>query len=182
LENIGKRLKAIRSQKHLSQRELAKRSGVTNGTISMIEQDRVSPSIASLKKVLDGLPMSLADFFTYDLNQPEKRIFYSKDEMPEMGSDDVSYRLVGHMHPQRQISILYETYQPGADTGEEMLSHKGEEGGYIISGRLEVTVNELVKELGAGESYYFESHQPHRFRNISDKPCVLVTANTPPTI
>ena len=51
----------------LSQRELAKRAGVTNGMISLIEQNRVSPSVSSLKKVLDGIPMSLAEFFTLDL-------------------------------------------------------------------------------------------------------------------
>ena len=53
----------------MSQRELARRAGVTNGLISLIEQNRVSPSVSSLKKVLDGVPMSLAEFFTLDLSE-----------------------------------------------------------------------------------------------------------------
>ena len=65
--DVGSHLKAVRTMYGLSQRELAKRAGVTNGTISLIEQNRVSPSISSLKKVLDGIPMSLAEFFTLDL-------------------------------------------------------------------------------------------------------------------
>ncbi|MFN5703034.1 MAG: helix-turn-helix domain-containing protein, partial [Gammaproteobacteria bacterium] len=65
--DIGLRLQEVRNKKGLSQRELAKRVGVTNSTISLIEQNKVSPSISSLKKVLDGIPISLADFFTVDL-------------------------------------------------------------------------------------------------------------------
>ena len=56
--DVAARLKAVRQMHGLSQRELAKRAGVTNGMISLIEQGRVSPSVASLKKVLDGLPMT----------------------------------------------------------------------------------------------------------------------------
>ena len=66
--DVGVRLQSIRKLKGLSQRELAKRAGVTNSTISMIEKNSVSPSISSLKKVLDGIPISLADFFTLDLD------------------------------------------------------------------------------------------------------------------
>ena len=64
--DIGIRLQAVRKSQGFSQRELAKRVGVTNSTISLIEQNKVSPSISSLKKVLDGIPISLADFFTID--------------------------------------------------------------------------------------------------------------------
>ena len=66
--DVGAHLKAVRQMYGLSQRELAKRAGVTNGLISLIEQNRVSPSVSSLKKVLDGIPMALADFFTLDLD------------------------------------------------------------------------------------------------------------------
>jgi len=60
--DIGKRLKECRLAQGLSQRALAKKAGVTNGLISQIEQNSISPSIASLKKILDVLSMSLADF------------------------------------------------------------------------------------------------------------------------
>ena len=55
--DVGSHLRAVRSMYGLSQRELAKRAGVTNGMISLIEQNRVSPSVSSLRKVLDGIPM-----------------------------------------------------------------------------------------------------------------------------
>ena len=61
--DVGARLRAVREMHGLSQRELAKRAGVSNAIISLIEQNRNSPSMGSMKRVLEGLPMSLADFF-----------------------------------------------------------------------------------------------------------------------
>ncbi len=81
--DIGERLKAVRRMYGLSQRELAKRAGVTNGTISLIEQNRVSPSVSSLKKVLDGVPMSIAEFFTLDLEQ-SPQVFFGRDELTDL--------------------------------------------------------------------------------------------------
>jgi transcriptional regulator with XRE-family HTH domain len=88
--DIGARLQLVRKTKGLSQRELAKRVGVTNSTISLIEQNKVSPSVSSLKKVLDGIPISLADFFTMDLDTgPVDSPFYACGEQPDVGNNDI---------------------------------------------------------------------------------------------
>jgi len=60
---IGQRLRQLRLRLGLSQRELARRARVSNATISMIEADRVSPSISALKQILSALGAGLADFF-----------------------------------------------------------------------------------------------------------------------
>ena len=86
--DVGAHLKAVRQMYGLSQRELAKRAGVTNGLISLIEQNRVSPSVSSLKKVLDGIPMALADFFTLDLGG-KPQVFFPREEMANMGTANV---------------------------------------------------------------------------------------------
>ena len=180
--DIGARLQRVRTARNLSQRELARRVGVTNSTISLIEQNKVSPSVSSLKKVLDGIPISLADFFTLDLDPgPPEQPFYAADELPDVGNNDIHYYLVGQHRPQRQMCILREVMPPGTDTGESMIEHEGEEGGVIVSGQVEVTVGAQVRVLGPGEAYYFESKVPHRFRNVGDTEAVIVSANTPAT-
>ncbi|WP_454831622.1 cupin domain-containing protein [Pseudoxanthomonas wuyuanensis] len=180
--DIGARLQLVRKSKDLSQRELAKRVGVTNSTISLIEQNKVSPSVSSLKKVLDGIPISLADFFTLELETGSPDVpFYAGDELPDVGSNGIHYFLVGQHRPQRQMCILREVMPPGTDTGDSMLAHEGEEGGVVIAGQVEVTVGDQVRVLQAGEAYYFESRVPHRFRNIGQVDAVIVSANTPAT-
>jgi quercetin dioxygenase-like cupin family protein len=62
-----------------------------------------------------------------------------------------------------------------------MLSHKGEEGGVVIAGRIELTVGGQARILETGDAYYFASAVPHRFRNVSEEPCEIISASTPPT-
>src|SRR4029453_3040263 len=178
--DVGARLRNVRVTFGLSQRALARRAGGTNGLISLIEQNRVSPSVSSLKKVLDGVPMSLAEFFTLDL-QASPPMFYSRDELTDLGDRDVSLRLVAARRPNRAMSILHERYRPKADTGPDMISHKGEEGGVIVSGRIELTVGGQSRVLGPGDAYYFSSAVPHRFRNVGDEPCEIISTSPPPT-
>src|ERR1700677_3388420 len=110
--NVGAHLKALRQMYGLSQRELAKRAGVTNGLISLIEQNRVSPSVSSLKKVLDGVPMTLAEFFTLDEGSAPQ-MFFTAEELAELGNEQVSQRLVAAQRSGRQLSIVHERYAPG---------------------------------------------------------------------
>src|SRR5258708_20545968 len=130
--DVGSHLKAVRQMHGLSQRELAKRAGVTNGLISLIEQNRVSPSVSSLKKVLDGIPMALADFFTLDLGgQPQ--VFFPREELSDIGTASVELRLVGSRLAKRTMSILHERYAPNSDPRDELLTNACAVGGVLAN-------------------------------------------------
>ncbi len=176
---IGTRLKTVRKHFQLSQRELAKKSGVTNATISLIEKNKVSPSVSSLKKVLDGLSMSLVEFFTFQSEEIPEQIYYKKSDQPDVGGGEIHFHLIGANRLNRKMCVLREILLPGADTGEEMLRHEGEESGVIMKGQIELTVGEEVRVLTEGEGYYFDSLMPHRFKNVGVEEAIIVSANTP---
>ena len=178
--DVGGRLRYVREKCGLSQRQLAKKAGVTNSTISLIESNNANPSVGALKRILDGIPMKLADFFAFEPEENGK-IFYAADELKEIGRGGVSYRQVGENLLGKSLQMLRETYQPGSDSGRVPLAHSGEEVGVVISGRLEVTVGTERRILGPGDAYFFESNRPHRFRCVGEVPCELVSACTPPT-
>jgi transcriptional regulator with XRE-family HTH domain len=178
--DVGARLRYIRTLHKLSQRELAKRAGVTNSAISLIESNQTNPSVGALKRILDGVPIGLAEFFALEPAQARKA-FYRADELVEIGKGAISFRQVGEHLIGRSLQILKERYAPGADTGRVPLVHDGEEGGIVISGRLEVTVDDERKVLGPGDAYYFDSRRPHRFRCVGPGACDVVSACTPPT-
>ncbi|MGH8782734.1 cupin domain-containing protein [Paraburkholderia sp.] len=178
---VATRLQYIRKKHGLSQRELAKRAGVTNGTISLIEQNRVSPSVGSLKKLLESIPMSLAEFFTFEV-EASRGVVSRRAEMPNLGNESIEFYLAGSGMKDRNMCIMREVYQPLSDTGPEMLQHAGHEGGVVVSGQIELTVDGTTWLLDPGDSYYFESRIPHRFRNPSaEQICEVVSANSPPT-
>jgi transcriptional regulator with XRE-family HTH domain len=187
--DIGGRLRAVRQSRNLSQRDLASRAGLTSGAISLIEQNKSSPSVSSLKALLDAIPMPLSEFFAEVENSGPPKYFYAADDFIELSPQDIglgdgaaplSLRQLGNAS-EHSLQILHEHYPPGADTGPDMLSHEGEEAGLVISGLIEVTVADQVRVLGEGEGYLFESRLPHRFRNTGDDACVIFSACTPPT-
>ena len=176
----GIRLRDIRTRLGLSQRQLARQSGVANATISQIEAGKLNPTVSMLKKVLDGIPVSLAEFFG-DEYEPSERMFFRADELTEIAEGGVSFLQVGANLRDRSIQFLKECYQPGAGTGRHEITHEGEECGIILNGRLQVTVADQTVVLTVGDAYYFKSSQPHHFHNPGNSPCELITACTPPS-
>jgi transcriptional regulator with XRE-family HTH domain len=180
MDSLGLRLRNLRQRRGLSQRKLAQAARVSNATISLIEHGRTDPSMGLLRKILDSLGVSFAEFFSTDTRTSEK-YFYARDELSEIGSGPISYLQVGSDLSEDQLQILYERYSPGADTGQSMLSHDAEEGGIVLQGRLEVTVDNQVQTLTTGGAYRFNSRLPHRFRNTGNEECIVVSACTPPS-
>ena len=181
MDGVGLRLKQLRQSRGLSQRKLARTASVSNATVSLIEHGKTDPSMGLLRKLLDSLGVSFAEFFVPDTRASDKH-FYAHDELSEIGSGPISYLQVGSDLRDGELQILYERYQPGADTGQSMLSHDAEEGGIVVRGRLEVTVGQQVQVLTAGDAYRFDSRRPHRFRNTGNEECIVVSACTPPSL
>lgn len=180
MRDAGRRLRTLREAKGLSQRALARRAGVSNATISLIEHGRTDPSLGMLKKILDAMSVSVSDFFTLEVPSSEQ-VFFRAHELSEISRGAISYRQIGGDLSHRRLQIIHERYRPGADTGSSPLAHDAEEGGVVIAGRLEVTVDGQTRILEPGDAYLFDSRLPHRFRNTGTEDCVVVSACTPPS-
>lgn len=187
--DIGARLKAMRNAATLSQRQLAERANVPHAQISNVEKNKVSPSVSTLRKILNGLGVSMADFFEPE-RSPSEGPFFDADQLIDLtskiavnsigeGDGRMWFRQIGDARG-HNLQMLHEVYEPGADTGETLLQHASSEGGFVVEGELEVTVDTEVRVLKAGEAYLFDSRHPHRFRNVSQTRTVVISACTPP--
>ena len=83
----------------------------------------MNPSVGALKRVLDGVPIGLSEFFAMSPDSVEK-LFWRADELVEIGKGPISYRQVGNNLIEHQLQILKEHYEPGADTGRVLLTHE----------------------------------------------------------
>lgn len=178
--DIGTRLRRIRMAHNLSQRELARRAAVPHATISLIESNQTNPSVGSLKRVLDGIPMALSTFFAEE-EPDQEQVFFQAHQLLEIGKGKISFKQIGHDLQHKAMQIMCETYGPGADTGRVMLQHEGEEGGFIIQGALEATVGTQKQILRPGDGFYFNSETPHRFRTVGTEACIVISACSPPS-
>ncbi len=180
--DVATRLREVREANSLSQRALAKSAGISNATISLIESRKLTPSVAVLKRILEGIPMDLSTFFADPPSEAVTPVVYRSADLVEIAGGKVSFRQVGERVAGRSIQILHERYEPGADTGKLALRHAGEEGGVVIRGRLELTVDGERYVLGPGDAYYFDSTRPHHFRNVGAVCCEIVSACSPPSV
>ncbi len=172
-DEIAIRLQQVRKIYGLSQRELAKRAGVTNSSVSMIEQGRVSPSLSSLEKLLKGIPMSLKDFFSIDLDD-STRCFFRGYQMFSSTDKQVDYYRLACDEDDQRSQLSYEVYTPGSDTGAAMLVDRGRSSGFVVQGELNVIINSQAETLEAGDGFIVEPGHPYRFRNISEAKAILV--------
>lgn len=173
---IGARLKVVREQNGLSQRELAKRSSVTHSSISMIEQGQHSPSISSLEKILSGIPMTLAQFFVCDpLNATQ--VVYRSAELGAQQKQNAGIIVQDIPHRNPHIRVVFQKIilGVGADLGAiPRVSHHAISA-IVIAGQLELTANMHVSALDVGDAFSLSILQPYRLRNLSPaNECILL--------
>ncbi len=184
--DINRRLQRVRTLFALSQRELAKRAGVTNSTISLIEQGKVSPSICSLQKIVSGLPMSLADFFALDIDDDSDYLYCLASQPNLSVIEGVECRILASDQCRRAVTMAQLKLAPGQMTHTEQLfpqAHAALAGinelaGVLISGQLRVIVAGVVRNLVAGDGYYFDTRKSHCFTNTGSEVCIFIAAHS----
>lgn len=179
--DIGARLRAVRERAGLSQRQLAKRAKMTNSTISLIEQEAHSPSLASLHRILSAIPISMADFFALPSSQ-QNVLFYDRDDLAVVARGEADLRVLAAERRDKTLQMFIERYQPGAGTGEEPIAHDGETAAVVLTGTVEVTVGEVTRILRRGGGYHLIGRHPYTLRNIGRTVAVVACACTPPML
>ena len=177
--NIGERLRALREKQGISQRELARRAQLTNGTLSNIEQGRVSPSICSLEKILGAFRMSLQEFFS---GESERLPFiYREEQLVHIHKNDTVYRILPLGERGQGGSYLaMQSYAPGAKVSSEWMVHQGNVAGFVTSGQLHLTLDGVEFSLDPGEGFNFSIHRPHVFKNAGAAVCTVVCVSLGP--
>ena len=179
--DVGARLRALREMHGLSQRELAKRAGVTNAIISLIEQNRTSPSVGSLKKVLDGLPISLADFFAGERGRGRRSS--SRADGARRAGRREHLLPPGRPRPDRACDADPARALRGRGRIPARpccaMSRRRAASCCAASSRSRSAISAACS--APGTPIYFDSRLPHRFRNPGEEECEVVTACTPPS-
>ncbi len=174
---LGRRLLRLRARTKLGVVDAAKRAGISAGFLSAVERSQANPSVATLQRLATAYGTTVMDLF-----QAPRR----KDRLVRPAD-----RRVLEMHSGVRMELL--------STGATMLqsmrfrvaplagsdgaySHQGEEFIHMISGTLEVWLDELeCFVLNEGDSFWFESTLGHRWFNPGKVDAVLLWINTPPT-
>jgi transcriptional regulator with XRE-family HTH domain len=181
---VGERLRERRKELSLSVRELARRVAVSPSLISQIENGKTSPSVGTLYAIVSEMDLSLDEVFSGtgesrrggDGSRDPRSPVVTEDERKEisLGSGVRWQRLTRVADP--NVDFLHLIYEPGSASCPEdhLMRHAGQEYGYVISGRLSVTIGFDTYELTSGDSISFDSTQPHRLAAVGDEPMYAI--------
>jgi transcriptional regulator with XRE-family HTH domain len=167
--NLGLRIKELRTKRGLSQAELAKLVGVTPSTISQVEANIIYPSLPALLKMAEVLSVDITSIFQQAM-ELEKRIIFPAAEAVSVGFRDLPRgALEGYLLTPPDFEGKMEPYlieiEPNRDLPAHFFIHKGEEMGYLLSGKLRMSLNKATYTVRAGDVIYLTSEMPSEWRN-----------------
>lgn len=183
LKDVGDRIRSERKRAGLSQRELARRLGLSASMISQVESGMSQPSVATLWAIVTELNLSLdrlirGEDFLGDRRPDERLSGYGPLDLVEPSSrrsidlasgvrwEDLTAR------SDEGLDFVLATYDVGGASTPDgsLMRHHGREYGYVLSGTLGVQIEFHDYQLSPGDSIAFDSTRPHRLHNNGDAP------------
>lgn len=177
---IGADLRSLRKMRAMTLSDLAAKIGRSVGWLSQIERGLADPGINDLKELAVQFDVPVSFFFRNDhAPEAEQGIIVRASARSAIGSDEDGLReellspdLTG------SFEMIRSTFAPGA-TRPVMPPRQTEDGGYVVSGQLELTIGERTFQLQQGDSFQFRG-EPYGWRNTSDETTVAIWIIAPP--
>jgi DNA-binding transcriptional MerR regulator/uncharacterized cupin superfamily protein len=173
----GPRFRLLRMRRGLSLATVARATGVSVGFLSALERGQMRASVATLRRVARFYRTNILSLFDPAAENP--RLVRPKHRKILDTSPGVRMELLA-WGPTAMEPHLFRV-KPGGGSGESY-AHEGEEFLHIMRGQFEIWLD--GKEhyvLKTGDSLYFESSTPHRWKNPGNTETLLLWINTPPT-
>lgn len=176
---IGEKLRELRIQRGLTQEEMANRCELSKGFISQVERELASPSIATLKDMLECLGVSLQAFFS---DTSAEKVVFSPQDMFEKEDEDAGHKitwLVPDAQKNSMEPILLEL-EPGGRS-HVLPPLEGEEFGYVLRGQVTLVVGKRSHVIKRGGSFCLHPSVTHYVENTGAKPAAVLWVSTPPS-
>jgi len=173
----GQRFRRLRQKRNLSLVQVARATGVSVGFLSALERGQMRASVATLTRIARYYRTNLLSFF--DDSKNSSRLVPPAERRVLETTKGVRMELLAWGNKAMEPHLF--RVKPGSGSGEPY-THEGEEFLHVIRGTFEIWIgNEEHYKLKPGDSLYFESSTPHRWRNPGSSESWLLWINTPPT-
>jgi transcriptional regulator with XRE-family HTH domain len=168
---LGALLRAIRSSRHLTIKEVAAKAGVSSSLLSQIERNRISPSLDTLLQVLEVYGVSPNKFFKdYEtssvveiIRKDDRKIYQRKGFKYEKLCGD------SQVKGKHSFNAFFLELAPGQERGDQEDGHLGRELGIVVQGSAQLVYGEETYEIHTGDTISFFSEIPHIIKNSYDR-------------
>lgn len=175
---LGARIRHGRRVAHLTLSQLAAKANCSESLISKIENAQATPSLAMLHRIAVALDTNIASLME---DGPVEAPVLRTGQRPVIKAAG-GIALERLILPKRGglLQANIHIVQPGAASDGQIV-HAGEEVGYVLEGKVELTLGEERYLLEAGDSFTFSSQVPHGYRNVGKALARILWVNTPAT-
>ena len=136
---VGSKLRAVREERGLSQRELAQHAGISTNAVSLIERDENSPSVSTLQNLAAALNVKMSYFF--DDHAPTQILHVKAENRPAISSKGVQIEGLDGKLNYQEIEPFLISLEPNSGIGERQVVHTGHEMVYCLSGNIEYLID-----------------------------------------
>ena len=169
---LGERIKALRAERELQQRQLAEKAGMTPSMVSQIESGRLTPSLNTLGKIAAALGVPIATLFD---GQPPRRIQVTrKKDYPVLSFDGSSekWSILGAGLFEGKIRAVVSTLDPRAKgvRTEKVLIKPGQmKLFYVLDGKVALLYGGERHALETGDSALIDGGTAHGWENLGTR-------------
>ena len=176
---LGDRLRALRTGRGLTLKELSRLTGLSVSMLSQIESGTADPSLGSLRTLAKVFEASIATLFS-DPDAPSVHVS-RPGSRHQLTVGDAGYTYDRLTPGRGDLEVLRAEIPPGSASSTQQWAHPSTECAYVISGVLSVEVGAQRFSVVEGESITFDSREPHRYVNEGDATAHVIIAVTPPS-
>ncbi len=163
--DIGSKIKNARTKLGMSQKDLADKIGLTSSFISQLENNQISPSLNSFFQIGDVLGLSPSSLLQSDKIAKDVKWLIKRDTVRKnLYEKEIGYSIFNIISGDR-ASAYMAVLEPSAELYKHFLTYKKEELIHVIKGSVSVKVENIEKELKAGDSIYLKDSLPSLWRN-----------------
>ncbi|MEW5802165.1 MAG: response regulator [bacterium] len=169
LSKLGEKIKSIRKSKGIKIKQLSTRSGLTESSISMIENGKISPSITTINKIAMALSVHPIEFF--EIEKHKKWVLSRKGEREKLLFDNSDNKLEFLIKDKKDYrnEVFISYLGANQKSFEEYITHEGYKFGYVLSGSVDVELGNERVRVNEGDTIFFEAIIPHLWKSADSR-------------
>jgi len=177
---LGQRIRELRQKAKMTLTDLAKATGVSIGTLSQLERGLVSPTVRTVFTVGNALgvpPAWLIDPKQGNGHDSEARFIVRANRRQRFLESGGVRKDIASPRSSERLRGFFMVVEPGCGSGAQPYTHSGEEIGFILSGTLQLQIEDESFTLNEGDCFAFSSARPHQFSNVGPRPASVFWVN-----
>jgi transcriptional regulator with XRE-family HTH domain len=176
--DLAQRVRALRKDRGWTLEQAAQAAGLARSTLSKIENAQMSPTYDALKKLAQGLDISVPQLFTPPSEtQVTGRMAVTRaDEGQAHPTATYEHELLaGHLTRKTMLPYRARIRARRFEEFEGWVRHDGEEFLYVLTGRVRLFTEFYAPvDLSRGDSAYYDAAMGHNVVSLSDDDATIL--------